>query len=53
MRTETKLAVAGILLLGTYLILTDPEVVQEALQAVKIEHNPKANRPDTDTGTEP
>ena len=51
MRTETKLLLAGIIGLGALLVLTDPDFVQEALQAAKIlERKSKTDRPDTDPG---
>jgi hypothetical protein len=53
MRTERKWAIMALIGAAAYILLTDPDLIQEALQMVKIAHasNPKTDRPDPGAGT--
>ena len=50
MRTERKWAIMALIGAAAYILLTDPELIEEALQAVKIAGKSKAERSDSDTG---
>ena len=52
MKPERKVAIAVLIGAAAYLLMTDPDLIQEILQVVKIERNPKPDRPDTNSGTQ-
>ena len=50
MRTERKWAIMALIGAAAYILLTDPDLIQEALQVIKVERKPKTDGPDSDTG---
>jgi hypothetical protein len=52
MRTERKWAIMALIGAAAYILLTDPDLIQEAFQAAKIinERKPKTDGSDSDSG---
>ena len=50
MKTERKLILAGLAAMAMYILVTDPELIEEVLQVIKIERDPGSKRPDTVPG---
>lgn len=53
MRPERKVAIAALIGVAAYLLMTDPDLIEEILQVVKVQRRVKTNGQDPESRTEP
>ena len=51
MRQERKLAIAALIGTAAFLLLTDPDLITEILQVIKVQRKPETNGQNTDSRT--